>query len=133
MTVSGGIVELEGKPQGSTMTTSAAVTEGRVVEYTGDKRVAHAAAGSLKPAGVAAQTASAAEDKVTVFHEGIFDLEATGAIAAGDLVEAAANGTVRVLAAVDVAGSFNPKAIVGRASAAIANGAKGPVKLSGHF
>ncbi|MGH8984917.1 MAG: capsid cement protein [Acidimicrobiia bacterium] len=129
MAVSGGIVERYGKPAGVTMTTSAAVTEGRLVEYTGNQRVAHAAAGSLKVAGVAAQTCSAAEDQVTVFHEGIFDLEATGAIAVGDYLEAAANGTVRPLSVVDVAGSLSPKAIVGKALAAIANGAKGPVKL----
>lgn len=91
-------------------------------------RCGTAAAGALTVVGVAIHDAAAGE-KVTVAHEGVWLLRANGAIVAGTLVESAANGEVRTLATVDAAGSFDPRAVIGRAMADIANGADGPVRL----
>lgn len=73
---------------------SAAVTGGRLVEITGDETVAHAAAKSPKVVGVAAFDA-ASGDLVTVRSVGVHPLTAGAAVAAGALVEAAANGGVQ--------------------------------------
>lgn len=100
MAVSGGVVEVfKGGGPDPTYTTSAAVTGGKMVEITGNRRVAHAAAASAKVVGVAKETASAAEDKIAVASDGVWRLTAAGAIAAGDRVECAAAGAVRTLAA----------------------------------
>ncbi len=130
MAVSGGIVERFGPVAKKTYTTSAAVTAGRLVAATaGSRRVGPAGAGSLVVQGVAMQTASAAEDQVSVAHTGVFRLRAAVAISAGQNVEAAANGEVRPLVTIDAAGSFNPSAIVGIAEEDIALGADGDVRL----
>lgn len=76
-----------------TFTASADVVGGRLVEITGDRTVAHAAAGSAKVAGVAAFNAAEGE-LVTVYSGGVQRPVASGAITAGDSVEAAADGMV---------------------------------------
>lgn len=133
MAVSGGIVEAYGADfDAVTCKVAAAVTEGKLVEHVaaGTKRVQTAAVGSLIVAGVALQTASAVEDEIGVATEGFFYLTASGAIANGDSLEAAAAGDVRVLATVDAAGSLNPRAKIGRAYQAAANGARVLVKVA---
>ena len=87
-----------------------------------------AGAGSLAVGGVAMWDAAAGE-KVSMARGGTWMLRANGAITAGDDLEAAANGEVRVLVTVDAAGSLNPRARIGKAIANIANGADGPVEL----
>ena len=75
---------------------SAAVTGGQLVEVTGDGTVGPAAAASTKVYGVAAFDA-ANGDQVTVHTGGAHKLEivaAGDAVVAGDLVQAAANGTI---------------------------------------
>lgn len=76
-----------------TFTASADVTGGRLVEITGDRTVAHAAAGSTKVAGVAGFNAAEGE-LVTVYSGAVQRPIAAGAIAAGDRVAAAADGKV---------------------------------------
>lgn len=80
-----------------TFTASTAVTGGRLVEVSGDRTVAHAAADSAAVVGVAGFDA-AAGDRVTVFTRagGVHKLTAAGSIAAGDPVSAAATGKVEV-------------------------------------
>lgn len=115
-----------------TVTASAAVTGGQLVEFTGDRRVGPAAAGSLVVCGVARQDA-AVEGKVAVASGGVYPLTATGAIAAGQRVMAAAGGTVAAVpapAATPAAGDIaNTRATVGYALEAIATGATGRIKL----
>lgn len=79
--------------QDVTFRTTADVRGGRLVEITGDTAVAEAAAGSTKVAGVALFDAASGV-ATTVASAGMHPLIATGAIAAGDRVAAAANGTV---------------------------------------
>lgn len=134
MAVSGGVVERfgSGAPK-VTMTLAAAVTAGRLVEMTANRTVQHAGAASLKVVGVALQTGSAVGDKLAVATGGIWDLTASGAVAAGDQVIAAANGQVSALpaaAAATIADINNARAIVGTALEAITNGNAGPVVLS---
>ena len=129
--VRGGVVEKLGGSDRFTCTVAAgqAATGGRMVSAAaGDRKVQTAGAASLLCQGVAIHDAAAAEP-VTVAAEGVWMLRASGAISAGQLVECAANGEVRTLAAVDAAGSFDPRAVVGRALADIANRADGPVRL----
>ena len=76
-----------------TFTASQDVTGGRVVEVTGDRTVAHAAEASTKVAGVAGHDASQG-DLVVVYSGGIQRPVASGAVAAGDRVAPAADGTV---------------------------------------
>lgn len=79
-----------------TFTTSADVTGGRLVEITGDRAVAHAAADSTTAVGVAGfDTASG--DRVTVFTRagGVHGLTAAAAIAAGAGVAPAADGKIQ--------------------------------------
>lgn len=133
MAVSGGIVERYGADLDAvTCKVAAAVTEGKLVEHVaaGSRRVQTAAVGSLLVAGVALQTASAAEDEIGVATEGFVELTASGAIANGDALEAAAAGDARTLATIDVAGSLNPRAKIGRAYQAAANGQKFLAKLT---
>lgn len=77
--------------QAVTFTASADVVGGRIVEVTGDRQVAHAAAASGKVVGVAGFDV-ASGDSVTVFSGGVQRLTAASAIAAGDRVAAAATG-----------------------------------------
>lgn len=112
-----------------TYTASAAVTGGQVVEITGAGTVGPSAAGSAKVVGVAAHDAGIGA-RVTVHglagqeHE----VTASGAITAGDLVEAAAAGQVRVQAAAGAAyvqAEANAhRALLGVATTTAANGAK---------
>lgn len=106
--------------QAVTFTASAAVTGGQLVEVTGDRAVAPAAADSPSVVGVAGYDA-AAGDPVTVFAGGVQQLVASGAIAAGDRVAAAADGAVATLGV-----ATNP---VGTALTAAADGATVQIKL----
>lgn len=72
---------------------SAAVTGGQLVEVTGNGTVGPAAATSTKWLGTAAFDAASGE-QVTVHKGGVQRCNASGAIAAGDLVAAAADGAV---------------------------------------
>lgn len=124
MALSGGIVEYFPEGQNITYTTSAAVTAGRLVEATGDRRIGPAGANSTKVQGVALRTSDAAEDKVAVAHDGVWPCRASGAIAEGDFVKAGAAGVV-----VAIAADGDPRLIVGRAIQDIADGTDGPIKL----
>ena len=79
--------------QAFTCAASAAVTGGQLLEVTGDRIVAPAAADSVKTVGVAAFDA-AVGDNVTVYSGGVQRIVASGAIAAGARVAAAAAGKV---------------------------------------
>ncbi|MGN0126069.1 MAG: capsid cement protein [Rhodococcus sp. (in: high G+C Gram-positive bacteria)] len=81
-----------------TFTASAAVTGGQLVAITGARTVGPAAAGSSAWIGVAAHDAANGA-KVLVQSGGIHELTATGAIAAGANVIAAAAGAVATIAA----------------------------------
>lgn len=139
--VSGGAVELFGSGHPNiTMTTTAAVTEGRIVEVSGDRSIRHGQAATLKALGVAKQTGSAVGDKIAVATGGVWHLRAQGAINAGDqvMVSAGNDGRVAPVPAVDATnvatlgtGLTNTRATVGIALAAIADGADGPVLLKG--
>lgn len=125
--LSGGVVPLfQGGGPEFTMTTTAAVTAGRVAEVSGDRSIRHGASATIKPIGVIKQTADAIGDKVGVATSGVWNLRAQGAIAAGDnvVVSAAGDGRVKPLAAEAVT------TIVGIALQAIADGADGPVLLT---
>ena len=100
------------------LSASAAVTGGQLVEITGDRSVGPAGAASTKVIGVALFDANAG-DVVTVENNGVQLPVASGAIAAGDTVQAAANGLVAT-------GTTAP---VGIAIAAAADGAVVPVHL----
>lgn len=105
--------------------TTAAVTGGQLVSVTGNMTVGPAGAASTAVVGVAARDAGGTnqQNQVPVYRDGIHDLTATGAIAAGDKVAAAAAGTVAPIGA----NVFTTK--VGTALEAIANGAKGRIAL----
>lgn len=97
MAVSGGATpRFQGGGPEITMTTTAAVLAGRVVEVSGDRSVRHAQNSSTKIVGVAKQAGSAIGDKIGVATSGVWDLTAKGIITAGDkLVASSANdGTV---------------------------------------
>lgn len=136
--VSGGYIPLfqSGAPKPTYTTTTATVVAGMLVEVTGDRSVGPAGAASIKVVGVAAQTGSAIGDKIAADSGGVYNLKASGAIAAGALVMAGALGTVSAVPAVDATnvgtlgtGMTNGRAIVGVALAAIADTAYGPVLL----
>lgn len=129
----GGVVEKFESGDRLTFTVAAgqAATGGKMVEATTGQsfQCRTAQAGSLLPLGVALHDAAAAA-KVTVATEGVWMLYAEGAITAGDLVECGASGDVRKLATTDDNSvSLDPRAIVGRALADIANDTTGPVRL----
>jgi Uncharacterized conserved protein (DUF2190) len=121
MAVSGGITEtFNAGDRGFLILTckaAGAITAGQVVVFTGNagREVDVAGAGAILAKGVALQTASAAGDKIDVALPGgvVFMLKAAGAIDAGQYVESAAAGTVRVLATVDAVGSIDPRAVIG--------------------
>lgn len=110
--------------QAFSSTTSAAVTGGQLLEVTGDNTVGPAAAGSLKVVGQAAHDAASGQP-VTVHGPGrpITEVTASGAIAAGARVKAAAAGQV----AAYVDGTDAVTLVVGLALAAAGNGA--PVRI----
>jgi hypothetical protein len=110
--------------QGFTCTASAPVTGGQLVELTGARRVGPAGAASLKVLGVAMRDA-VAEAELPVEVQGVVALTASGAIAAGDRVQAAAAGAVAVLGGTPADGQT-----VGLALEAISNGLKGLVLLT---
>lgn len=78
-----------------TFTASAAVTGGQLVEVTGDMTVGPAGAGSAKVIGQAGHDTPAGE-RVTVHTPGrtVSEATASGTIAAGDRLAAAADGKV---------------------------------------
>lgn len=77
--------------QAITFKAGAAVSGGRLVEISGESTVQHAGAASAKVVGVAAWDAAVGQE-VTVHSGGVQELVASAAIAAGDRVEAAADG-----------------------------------------
>lgn len=79
--------------QAVTLKASAAITGGQLVEVTGSGTVGPAGAASTKVVGVAAFDA-AINDNVTIYSGGVQHATASGAVAAGDVVQAAANGQV---------------------------------------
>lgn len=106
-----------------TYTASAAIVGGQLVVPTGDRRVGPAGAGALNCVGVALGDA-AAEAEVVVQREGVFELTANGAIAAGANVRCAAAGEVETIGANDL----DQK--VGVALEAIADNATGEIALT---
>lgn len=76
-----------------THTASADITGGQLVEITGARRVAPAAAASTKTVGVAGFDVKSGGE-VTVHSGGVQRCLASAAIAAGDVVQAAAAGKV---------------------------------------
>lgn len=84
--------------QSTTRTTSAAVTGGQLLIVSGDDTVAPSSAASGAWLGVAAFDAASGA-KVTVELGGVQELTASGAIAAGAQVVAAADGKVATIGA----------------------------------
>lgn len=125
MAVTGGITERfgSGHPR-ITYTTAAAVTAARLVEFTANRTIQPAGAGSVKVAGLAMQTSDAAGDKIAVATGGVWNCRASGAIAAGDYVIAGAAGVV-----VTSGATPDARTVIGQALEAIANGQDGPVRL----
>jgi predicted RecA/RadA family phage recombinase len=107
--------------QAITLTASAAVTGGQLVEITTDKSIQPAGAASAKVIGVALYDGNVG-DLIAVQSAGVQRLTASGAIAAGDSIQAAANGQVATVS------STNP--VIGIAIAAAASGATALVKLN---
>lgn len=112
-------------------TASAAVTAGQLVETTGDRTVGPAGAASTKVVGVALWDVPAARvsiqgpqvgdvNRLTVVTMCAVKLTASGAIAAGDTLIAAAAGAVSAAGATPDA-----RTVVGRALQAISNGNTG--------
>ena len=79
--------------QAVTLKASAAITGGQLVEVTGSGTVGPAAAASTKVVGVAGFDA-AINDNVTIYAGGVQHVTAASAVAAGDSIQAAANGQV---------------------------------------
>jgi hypothetical protein len=110
-----------------TMTASVAVVAGRLVEFTGDRSVGPAAAGSFKVIGVACQDCdgvAATGNKIAVATGGVWNLRAGAAIAAGDQLVPLANGAVGPSGAAPDA-----RTVIGVALQAINNAADGPVLI----
>lgn len=137
MALVGGVVERfgTGAPK-VTMASAAAITAGKLVEMTGDRTVQMAGAISQKVVGVAMQGCDAVADKIGVATGGVWNLVASGAISAGDLLVTDTAGRVKTMAAVDATnvgtlgtGATALRGLVGIALEAIADGASGPVKL----
>ena len=104
------------------MAATGTITGGRLVAASGNMTVAQAGAGVTTVVGVAARDAVSGQN-LPVYTDGIHDLVAAGAIAAGEAVVAAANGTVAAIGA----GAFGTK--VGKALEAIADTATGRILL----
>lgn len=107
--------------QAISLTVSAAVTGGQLVEITTDKSIQPAGAASAKVIGVALYD-GAVGDTIAVQSAGVQRLTAASAINAGDSVQAAANGQVATVS------STNP--VIGIAIAAAASGATALIKLN---
>lgn len=104
LAVSGGLTpKFAGGGPEPTMTTTAAVIAGRLVEVSGDRSIRHAQSLSIKAVGVAKQSGSAIGDEVAIYTSGIVAMVAKGVINAGDhLVAGSANdGAVQSVAAAD--------------------------------
>ncbi|HLB03861.1 MAG TPA: hypothetical protein VJK66_02480 [Gaiellaceae bacterium] len=136
MAVSGGKTFVYEAGAAVSFAVSAAVTEGKLVECSGNKTVATAAAESQKVVGVALQTASAVGDVIAVKIRGyIMKMRAEGAVAAGDELNAAADGsgdvTTLPVAATAVAEDINDaRSVIGIALEAIADEAEGWVLVT---
>jgi hypothetical protein len=109
-----------------TMTTSGAVTGGRVLASSGNNTVAHAGAASTVAVGVAAHDAPSG-GRVSIWPlEGVIhEIEAAGAIAAGGGVQTAANGQADPVTTSIAAGSAAGTLI----GTAITTAAGSPLKL----
>ena len=106
-----------------TMTcTTSAITGGQLVETVGNMTVKPATANSVKCVGVAARDANVG-DQLPVYFDGVHDLTASGAIAAGDLIKCGAAGVAITEDAAAVGRT------IGRALEAIADTAKGRIVL----
>lgn len=118
---------------GRNYVTTGAVTGGRLVEYTGDKTVAHAAANSVKVAGWCPYDV-ASGGLAPVYRDGVVPCIASGAIAAGQRVVAGAAGVVVGLAAAGgayaQAEAVGGRAVIGWAEAAAADTATVPIVLN---
>lgn len=128
MAVTGGVVERfgSGSPK-ITMSAGAAVTAGRILEMSGNRTVQHAGAGSFKVVGVALQDydgTAATGNKLAVATGGVWNLRASGAIAAGDVLIAGAAGV-----AVTSGAAPDARTVVAIALEAISNGNDGPCLL----
>jgi len=113
-------------------TASASITAGQLVAVSGVSTVAAAGANAVNWLGVAGFDATSA-DLVTIYADGVQELVTTGTVTAGDLVVAAASGTVSTLAAVTTptaADVSNTRAIVGVALTTATTGLKVRVKLA---
>lgn len=117
--------------QSITRQASAAITGGQLCGVSGSGTVAPTTAAQASWVGTAAFDAVSG-DKVTLHQGGIQRLVASGAVTAGDLLVAAANGQVSTLAAVTTptaADVTNTRAIVGTALTTAANGALVEVQM----
>lgn len=113
-------------------TASATITAGQLVAVSGVSTVAAAGANAVNWLGVAAFDA-VSTDLVTVYCGGVQELVTTGTVTAGDLVVAAAAGTVSTLATVTTptpADVTNTRAIVGVALTTATTGLKVQVKFA---
>lgn len=126
--ITGGIVEYQYPGDVGTFTVdssaSTSVVGGNMVALTGSFKVAQAGVQSTKVAGVALHDAKAGE-KLSVARVGIYFLKAATAVAAGDLVETAAAGTIDNHTAASTTYTY----VVGVALEDIASGARGRVAL----
>lgn len=130
MAVTGGLTVKYRPGSIVTMKVSAAVTNGALVEVSGNGTVATAAAGSTKIVGVALQTASAANDLIAVQVTGyVFVLKAKGAVTGGDPVGAASDGSAAV-STITVAAFGDVRKVAGLALVDIADGATGMVYVN---
>jgi|GEM_PF-2929043 len=112
-----------------TFTAAVDVAGGQLVAVTGDRAVSPAAAKTPAWVGTAGFDAKAGE-KVTVLPGGVQRIQASGAIAAGALVVAAAAGKVAALAAVTTptpADVTDSRAVVG---IALTGGTDVPVEIA---
>lgn len=98
--------------QAVTFTATTAITGGRLVEVSGDRSVGTAAADSAKVVGTAGFDAAIGES-VTVYDGGVQRLTASGVIAVGARVIAAATGKIATVGA-----GANPIGIALQAAAA---------------
>lgn len=116
---------------------AAAISEGQVVELIADRKVQPTAGASSKVVGVALTSGDAGK-KISVVHKGIVEVTASGAIAAGDKVQAAADGKAAKFAATktytDSAGNTvdvdDATKIIGVALKAAADGEKVEILLT---
>jgi hypothetical protein len=111
-----------------TMTTSAAVTGGNVVVWTGASTVAASSGVSTVVAGVAAHdAASGARVSIWPIDGVIHELVSSGAITAGGGIESAASGAVAA-AATSIAASSAAGSLIG---AAVTTAAGNKVRIQG--